>query len=63
MRVLIWMLKESGVSEVPSFYRLRKIQKELRASSGVPTVRCDSVQGNVFFQNDPRYIIAQVCDV
>lgn len=60
MKLFLWALKEVGVPDVPSLYRLRKMQKELRTTSGVPTLRCDSVQGNVFFMNDPRHLIAQV---
>ncbi|KAI0082998.1 hypothetical protein BDY19DRAFT_901079, partial [Irpex rosettiformis] len=59
MKLFLWVLTEAGVHDVPSFYRLRKIQKELREASGVPTLRCDSVQGNIFFLNDPRRVIAQ----
>lgn len=61
MKIFLWALKEAGVPDVPSLYRLRKVQKELRANSGgITTLRCDSVQGNVFFMNDPRHLIAQV---
>ncbi|KAJ7756607.1 hypothetical protein B0H16DRAFT_1458060 [Mycena metata] len=59
MRVIIWMLKEGGCKDVPSFDHLRKVQKDLRKQFGIPTIPCKSVQGNVFFMNDPRSIIAQ----
>ena len=60
MKVLLWLLNESGVRDVPSFYRLRKIQKELRTSQGVQTMQHKSAQDNIFFMNDPRALIAQV---
>jgi hypothetical protein len=45
--------------DVPSFDHLRRVQKDIRAK-GIPTIPCRSVQGNVFFMNDPRAILAQV---
>ncbi|KAJ7703815.1 hypothetical protein B0H14DRAFT_3647123 [Mycena olivaceomarginata] len=59
MRVFLWMLRESGAKDVPSFDRLRKVQKEIRAEYGIPSIPCKSPLGNVFFINDPRTIIAQ----
>ncbi|KAJ7126361.1 hypothetical protein C8R46DRAFT_1146707 [Mycena filopes] len=59
MRVILWMLKEAGCKGVPSFDRLRKLQKELRAQCGIPSIPCKSAQGNVFFMNDPRAIVAK----
>ncbi|KAJ7731957.1 hypothetical protein B0H14DRAFT_3616062 [Mycena olivaceomarginata] len=60
MRVFLWMLRESGAKDVPSFDRLRKVQKEIRAEYGIPSIPCKSPLGNVFFINDPRTIIAQM---
>jgi hypothetical protein len=62
MRVFLWMLRESGAKDVPSFDRLRQVQKEIRAEYGIPSIPCKSPLGNVFFINDPRTIIAQVRD-
>ncbi|KAJ7508792.1 hypothetical protein B0H11DRAFT_1703142 [Mycena galericulata] len=59
MRVFIWMLKEAGCKDVPSFDRLRQVQKSIRSESGIRSIPCKSVQGNVFFMNDPTAIIAQ----
>ncbi|KAJ6626597.1 hypothetical protein B0H10DRAFT_2300403, partial [Mycena sp. CBHHK59/15] len=60
MRAILWVLKEARCKDVPSFDRLRKVQKDLRSECGIPSIPCKSVQGNVFFMNDPRTIIAQV---
>ncbi|KAJ7829031.1 hypothetical protein B0H14DRAFT_3718234 [Mycena olivaceomarginata] len=59
MRVFLWVLKEAGCKDVPSFDRLRKVQKDIRSQCGIPSIPCRSVQGNIFFMNDPRTIIAQ----
>ncbi|KAJ7868066.1 hypothetical protein B0H14DRAFT_2572558 [Mycena olivaceomarginata] len=60
MRVFLWMLRESGAKDVPSFDHLRQVQKEIRAEYGIPSIPCKSPLGNVFFINDPRTIIAQM---
>ncbi|KAJ6550905.1 hypothetical protein B0H10DRAFT_2379451 [Mycena sp. CBHHK59/15] len=59
MRVFLWILKEAQCKNVPSFDHLRRVQKQIRADSGIPSIPCKSPLGNVFFMNDPRAIIAQ----
>ncbi|KAJ7246181.1 hypothetical protein C8J57DRAFT_1678249 [Mycena rebaudengoi] len=59
MRIFLWVLKEARCKDVPSFDHLRRVQKGLRAQCGVPSLPCRSVQGNVFFMNDPKAIIAK----
>ncbi|KAJ6623228.1 hypothetical protein B0H10DRAFT_1786753 [Mycena sp. CBHHK59/15] len=59
MRVILWILKEAQCKNVPSFDHLRRIQKQIRSDSGIPSIPCKSPLGNVFFMNDPRAIIAQ----
>ncbi|KAJ7321947.1 hypothetical protein DFH08DRAFT_1030633, partial [Mycena albidolilacea] len=59
MRLFLWILKEAGCKDVPSFDLLRRVQKELRGQCGVPSIPCRSPQGNVFYMNDPRAIIAK----
>ncbi|KAJ7724641.1 hypothetical protein B0H16DRAFT_1736581 [Mycena metata] len=59
MRVFLWVLKEAGCKDIPSFDHLRRIQKQLRAQCGTPSIPCKSPMGNVFFMNDPRTIIAK----
>ena len=62
MGVFLWMLREVGVRDVPSFAALRKMQSRLRTESSIPTRRYESTQGNVFFMNDLQEIIARVRD-
>ncbi|KAF8140706.1 hypothetical protein K438DRAFT_1531072, partial [Mycena galopus ATCC 62051] len=59
MRVFLWILRESGAKDVPSFDHLRHVQKEIRGEYGIPSIPCKSALGNVFYINDPRAIIAQ----
>ena len=58
----MWMLREAGVRDVPSVASLREMQSRLRAESGIPTHRYESAQGNVYFMNDVREMIARVRD-
>ncbi|KAJ6612184.1 hypothetical protein B0H10DRAFT_2177449 [Mycena sp. CBHHK59/15] len=60
MRVFLWILKEARCKDVPSFDHLRRVQKQIRADCGIPSIPCMSPLGNVFFMNDPRSIIAQI---
>jgi hypothetical protein len=60
MRVFLWILKEAGCKDVPSFDHLRRVQKKIRSEIGIPAIPCKSPLGNVFFMNDPRAIVAQV---
>lgn len=60
MRVFLWLLNEVGISQVPSFNKLRAVQQTLREGSGVPTVNWKSPKGNTFSFNNPATIIANV---
>ena len=60
MKVFLWVLRESGARNVPSFDALRKLQKRLHSQSGIPSKSHQSPQGNLFFINDPRKLIAHV---
>ena len=62
MKVFLWLLREAGVQDAPSFPSLRKMQADLRAECGIPTHRYESVQGNIYFMNDVQKIIERVCD-
>ncbi|KAJ7859305.1 hypothetical protein B0H14DRAFT_3084960 [Mycena olivaceomarginata] len=46
MCLFLWILKEAGCKDVPSFDLLRRVQKELRGQCGVPSIPCRSPQGN-----------------
>ncbi|KAI0713662.1 hypothetical protein C8Q76DRAFT_843912 [Earliella scabrosa] len=59
MKMFLFVLRECGVKDAPSFYSLRKIQKHIREMCGVPTIPCRSPQGNVFWMVDIRTLIAK----
>jgi hypothetical protein len=58
MKVLLWLLREVGVPNVPSFDGLRKIQNGLKMEKIVPTIHWKSPKGHTFSFNDPRAIVA-----
>lgn len=60
MKVILWLLREVGVKHVPSYDKLRKVQKKVREDDGVPTVHWMSPKGNAFSFNDLRAIITNL---
>ncbi|EPQ55871.1 hypothetical protein GLOTRDRAFT_105784 [Gloeophyllum trabeum ATCC 11539] len=59
MRIFIFVLKESGSKDVPSFDGLRHLQKQLREHCGIPTRQHQTGRGNIFYYNDVRTLIAK----
>jgi hypothetical protein len=60
MKVFLWILREGGAHNIPSFDALREMQSKLRKQCGIPSTPHISAKGNVFFQNDPLTLIAKV---
>ncbi|KLO13183.1 hypothetical protein SCHPADRAFT_970312 [Schizopora paradoxa] len=58
LRAVLFVMKESGAKDVPSFDTLRRRQKAFRKFS-VPTERKESAKGNVFYVNDIHAQVAQ----
>lgn len=60
MRMIIFVLKECGVPDVPSLETLCRIQDGLRENGSVPTTRHETERGNIFYVNDIGAQIAKV---
>lgn len=59
LRIILWVMKETGSRDVPSLYGLRRMQESLEKLA-VTTKQYDSSLGNTFFSNDINQIVAQV---
>ena len=60
MKVLLWLLRELGIKEIPSFEALRKVQKSLCQKQGIPTINYKTPKGNAFSFHDPQVLVANV---
>ena len=60
MKMFVWILREVGVRDAPSFASLRETQSHLRTECGVPTRRYESARGNIYFMNDVQRMITKV---
>ncbi|KAK7433873.1 hypothetical protein VKT23_020498 [Stygiomarasmius scandens] len=58
MKAIIWVMRECGTPDVPSFTALRKIQGHLAESIGPRSDHHVSPLGNHFFMNHPRRLFA-----
>ncbi|KAJ2922664.1 hypothetical protein H1R20_g14407, partial [Candolleomyces eurysporus] len=58
MNVILWLLREAGVRDVPTATSFRKMQESLRKEKGVETIHWTSPKGNAFSFNSPVDIIA-----
>ena len=60
-RMVLWVLKESGLSNVPSYEAFRKMQTDLQKRCGSEPTECKSSLGNIFYMNDIQETVAWVC--
>lgn len=61
MKMILWLLRECGAKDVPSFKALRATQKRVRNQCSVSLNASKSDQGNLFHTTDLRDLIARVC--
>lgn len=60
MKIVLWLLRESGVRNVPKYLTFRKLQTELRQKCGVSTIHRMSPKGNSFSFNNPCDLVRNV---
>src|ERR1700733_1184619 len=61
--IILWLLKETGISNVPSYKSFRKMQNKLYNLCGsVPKPYTSSI-GNLFYVNDIRESVGRVCSL
>ncbi|KAL1694690.1 hypothetical protein GGG16DRAFT_46832 [Schizophyllum commune] len=59
LKIVLWLLRETGARDVPSFNRFRTMQEQLRTTTAIRTDAHKSDIGNTFHANDINDIIAQ----
>jgi hypothetical protein len=60
MKAILFVLREGGANNVPSFSHLQRTQVAIRETFAVDTLRFESQNGNIFFMNSIPQIIARV---
>jgi len=60
-RMVLWVLKETGLSNVPSYEAFRKLQTDLRKRCGSEPTKYKSSLGNIFYMNSIEETTARVC--
>lgn len=63
MEVILWSHRSLGISEVPSVFVLKTIDKHLQSCCGIETIRYKGPLGHVYYINDLGTILAQVSDI
>jgi hypothetical protein len=60
LKMILWVMRECGAKDVPSYDTFHKKQKELRDACSIPVKREKSDLGNVFHTTNPADLIARV---
>ncbi|KAJ6563490.1 hypothetical protein B0H10DRAFT_1929455 [Mycena sp. CBHHK59/15] len=58
IKMVLWIMRECGARDVPSFKALRATQKRIRDTCGIKTDPHKSDLGNLFYTNDVRDLIS-----
>ncbi|KAJ3559426.1 hypothetical protein NM688_g352 [Phlebia brevispora] len=57
LKTILWVMKECGTPDVPSFTALRKVQKQLTDELDLQPIRHTSALGNEFYANCPARML------
>lgn len=60
LKSILWVMKECGTPNVPSFSALRKVQAHLKSTVGPASARHVSTLGNEFYMNSAAQIFRLV---
>ena len=60
-QMVLWVLKESWLSNVPSYEAFRKMQADIQKQCGSEPTECKSSLGNIFYLNNIPETIERVC--
>lgn len=60
MEILLFAMRELGLRGIPSLKTLRRAQDDLREKIAIPSVRHQSIRGNIFYVNDIASQVARV---
>jgi hypothetical protein len=60
LRAVIWIMRECGTPDVPTFSALRKMQSKLDSEVGLASQHHTSSLGNHFYMNHPAKLLALV---
>lgn len=63
LKAFIWVMRECGTPNVPSFKALRKFQDEQSREVGIESEMHVSALGNRFFTNQPHTLLKLVCSL
>lgn len=60
MKTIMWVMRECGTPDVPSFSALRRLQAKLTKDVNIMPVHHTSSLGNQFYMNHPINLLALV---
>lgn len=59
LKIMLWIMRECGARDVPSFKAFRAMQSHIRKLSGVSVAASTSHLGNLFYTTDIRDLVSK----